>query len=219
MNNDTISEAGRQKFVCFRLVLLSFIFCCVSNVLAIAASDAEPIDGGPSPNGQYQVVKVWGPMNDGGNQDIVPHFELRNKSGKTLISELSIAQLQPPFGFLGAFQVLWRSDSRFVAIATETSKYTIHTLVFFKTGQTFKRIDIPDYDDDDEGNWRSEDGVHQLPYAWRKNGDLVLDITYGYTKIATEDEISEYFATVHFSGNPPKGSKGPQSKVAPDDQK
>jgi hypothetical protein len=135
---------------------------------------------------------------------------LRNKSGNTLISELSIAQLQPPFGFLGAFQVLWRPDSRFVAIAVETSKFTIHTLVFFRRDQTFERVEIPGYNDAD---WRSEVGVHQLPYAWRKNGDLVLDITSGYTKVAKEDEISECFATVHFTGNPPTGVKGPQTKV------
>jgi hypothetical protein len=209
----------KLKLDCLKLVLLFLMFCRVSHVLAIAASDAEAVDGGRSPNGQFEVVKVWEPMNYGGNQDLVPHFELRNNSGNTLISELSIAQLQPPFGFLGAFQVLWRSDSRFVAIATETAKYTIHTLVFFKTGQTFKRIDIPDYDDDDEGNWRSEDGVHQLPYAWHKNGDLILDITYGYTKVATEDETSEYFETVHFSGNPPKSSKGPRTTTATADGK
>jgi hypothetical protein len=216
MNNDTISKAGRQMFVRFRLVLLAFIFCRASNVVAIAASDTETVDGGRSPNGQFEVVRVWGPMNYGGSHDLVPHFELRNKSGNRLISELSSAQLQPPFGFLGAFQVLWRPDSRFVAIAVETSKFTIHTLVFSRRGQTFERVEIPDYDDAD---WRSEVGVHELPYAWQKNGDLVLDITYGYTKMAKEDEISEYFATVYFSGNPPKGSKGPQSTTAPDDGK
>lgn len=197
-----------------RFVFLFLMFCCKSHVLA--ANDAEAIDGGRSPNRQFEVVKVWGPMNDGGNRDLVPHFELQDNSGNTLISELSIPQLQSPFGFLGAFKVLWRPDSRFVAIAVETSKFTIHTLVFSKTGRTFDRVEIPGYN---EADWRSEVGVHQLPYAWRKNGDLILDITYDYTKVTEEDKVSEEFSTIHFTGNPPKGYKVKGTKASVDNLK
>jgi hypothetical protein len=111
---------------CSKRVLLFLVLSCAPRFFAVAADDIRAVDGGRSPNGQFEVVNVWGPMNYDGNHDRVPHFELRDRSGNTIISELSIEQLQPPFGFFGAFQVLWRSDSRFVAIATETSKFTIH---------------------------------------------------------------------------------------------
>ena len=93
----------------------------------------------------------------------------------------------------------FRIQSRFVAIAFSTSKFCVETIVLYRDGDTLRRVVLPAYDED-SGN------THRIPHQWRKNGDLVLDITEGYhTK--SDGGISGYFATVHLQGIRPRQPK------------
>lgn len=174
------------------LIILAF---CVAATLAKADSRDGLYEGGRSPDGQ---LEVWG-IHDGNGG----HFVVRDSSGKTIFSEES---LRDEFGgvALSACKVLWRSDSHLVAIAFNTTKFSVELAVFYHDGETFQRVAVPEYDPDSVH-------THRVPHRWLKNGDLVLDITEGYhTKF--DGGISGYFATVHFTGEPPKATKGPETK-------
>jgi hypothetical protein len=213
-----------------KTLLFSFIsLCCIAQAQVVPSSSkgiAEnagtkiwTVDGNRSPDGQFEVVNVTKPLiNDAGNHYRGTHFEIRAKSGQVIASEYAIKDPaftsdHPPGDDVndGAEKVLWRPDGRFVAISIQTSKFAIHTIVFFKDGEAFKQVQIPDYGDVDLKDPEAYDNTHVEPYHWRKNGDLVLDINFGYhTKY--DGSIFEYFATVHFAGYPPKASKGPETK-------
>jgi hypothetical protein len=194
---------------------------CVSVRLSAAERAVETLEGGRSPNGQLEVVNVAtfkASDNDYPNPE--RHFEIRTKSGGIVLSQLSLKDLTDVndsgaiFVFDGAWKVLWRADSRFVAISTRTSKFATHTVVFLCGDDTLKRVEIPEYEpfDWEHAEFGTSDNTHREPYRWLKNGDLVLDITMGYhTK--SDGGITGYFATLHFTGKPPKAIKGRQTKA------
>jgi len=180
------------------------------------------VPGGRSPNGEFDVVDVDLDMVAGGDYPYRErHFEIHDKSGKTLISELSLEDLTftsddspGTHVFGGAWKAVWRADSCFVAIETYTSKFATKPIVFFRDGDEFRRIKMPEYEpfDEEHATFGTSDNTHREPLRWRKNGDLVLDITMGYhTK--SDGGITGYFAIVHFAGKPPKATKGPETKT------
>ena len=174
--------------------LIVFVFLAAAT-LGKANEYDEVIQGGRSPDREIEVVNIHN--GEGG------YFVIRNSSGETIFSEKSLGD---EFGGLAhfAWKVLWRPDSRLVAIAFGTSKFSVETVVFYYDGKALKRVELPVYDPE-SGN------THRVPHCWLKNGDLVLDITEGYhTK--SDGGISGYFATVHFTGNPPKATKGSETK-------
>ncbi len=187
-------------------ILLSLLYLASGQ---IAAAD---LPGARSPNGKFEVVDVDINMNAGGNYPYrEPHFEIHNESGKTIVSQLALEDLTFTLDdspgihvFGGAWKVLWRADSQLVAIETRTSKFATKTIVFFRDGDTFKRISVPEFEKFDERT-RCE------PLRWQKNGDLVLDVTMGYhTK--SDGGITGYYLTIHFAGNPPKATKTSETK-------
>lgn len=203
--------------------VLLLVTLCASFSLSAAYGIVETIEGGRSPNAQLEVVNIVTPKtSDEDYPNPERHFEIRDKSGQTVISELSLKDLTDTndsgkiFAFADAGKVLWRPDSRMVAISTRTSKFATLTVVFACEGNSVKRVEIPEYepfvfDPKDPEMFGSSDTTHREPYRWRKNGDLILDITMGYhTK--SDGGITGYYATVHFSGNPPKAVKGSQTK-------
>ena len=203
--------------VLFALILL--VACCR---LDAADSGLDTIDGGKSPSGQFEVINVWRSSKlNSGFPITLRHFEIRNKSGEILVSELSLQDLLRSYNdssdihvFGDAHKVLWRSDSRFVAISTRTSKFATQTILLYFDGKTFSRVAIPEYEpfDEEHASFGSSDNTYREPYRWRKNGDLILDITMGYhTK--SDGGITGYFATIHFKGNPPTASKGSETKA------
>ena len=183
-----------------RLVILLSIL--TASLESVALGDVE---GGRSPNGEFEVTNVdLDVVLDGDYHSHKPHFELHDKLGQTIVSELSLKDLtltldNPPgiHVFGAAWRVLWRADSRFVAIETYTSKFATETIVFFRDGETFKRVKTPYQPSDDER--ATDEGwahTHCEPLRWKKNGDLVLDITEGYhTK--SDGGITGYFAAIH----------------------
>ena len=187
---------------------------------ANGAGEVQRLEGGRSPDGQFEVVNVsLHRTNNTGYRYQETYFEIREKSGQVIASEYSIKDLvfttddsSGDHVYDGADKVLWRSDSRFVAISTRTSKFAVHTEVFYKDGLTFKQVEMPDYSELDlKADPQAYDNTHVEPHRWRKNGDLVLDINFGYhTKY--DGSIFEYFSTVHFTGHPPKASKGAETK-------
>src|SRR5690242_8238524 len=103
--------------------------------LSRAAEYDEPV-GGRSPDGQFEVINIHD--GEGG------YFVIRNKSGETIFCEKS---LRDEFGFAyAAWNVLWRGDSRFVAIAFSTTKFCVETIVFHRDDQKLTRVPIPEYD-------------------------------------------------------------------------
>ena len=168
--------------------------------LSRAAEYDEPIEGGRSPNRQIEVINIHN--GEGG------YFVIRNKSGETIFSEKS---LRKEFDFAhSAWAVLWRADSRFVAIAFGTTKFCVETVVFYLDGQNLVRVPIPEYDPPDAEN-NLDNNTHRVPHRWLKNGDLVMDITTGYhTK--SDGGITGYYVTIDFAGNPPKGTKHSRTK-------
>jgi hypothetical protein len=174
---------------------LFIVGLCFAFQLSRAAEYDEPIEGGRAPDGQFVVMNIHN--GEGG------YFVIRNRSGETVFSETS---LRDEFGGLAysAWDALWRSDSRFVAIAFGTTKFSVETVLFYRDGQTLRRVTLPPFDPDSEY-------THRRPHRWLKSGDLVLDITSGYhTK--SDGGISGYYATVHLAGDPPKASKRSQTK-------
>ena len=187
-------------------ILLSLLF------LGTCRLAAGTVSGGRSPNGEFEVVEVGLDMNAGGNYPYrESHFEIHDRSGKTIVSELALEDLtftlngSPGIHVFGdARKVLWRSDSRYVAIETETSKFATETIIFFCDGGTFKRIKGPECDEFDAH-------TKCAPLRWLKKGDLVLDITSGYhTK--SDGGITGFYLTIHFAGNPPKATKHSETK-------
>jgi len=189
--------------------VLTFLILLAVARSSAAAANVEAIEDGRSPNGQFEVVNVLVVKMDGTVPYNERHFEIRIKSGHTIIS-----QSREVFGAEGATKVMWRPDSRFVAIAVKTSKFAIQTKVFFREGHTLKKMEIPEYEpfDEDHASFGSSDSTFREPYRWLKNGDLVLDITLGHhTK--SEPPSLGYYATVHFSDNPPRASKKSRTKT------
>jgi len=160
-----------------------------------AAEYDEPIEGGRSPDRQMEVVNIHN--GEGG------YFVIRNQRGETVFSEKS---LREEFEFAHfAWDVLWHPDSGLVAISFGTTKFCVETVVFYRDGQQLTRVPIPDYDRPNVEN-NLDDNTHRRPHRWRKNGDLVLDITTGYhTK--SDGGITGYYAIVRFAGHPPKGTR------------
>lgn len=173
------------------------LLLALANASRGAADDMlmEEVEGaGRSPDRQMEVVNI----HDGNGG----YFVIRNSSGATIFSEKSLSDEFPYAEF--AWKALWSPNSHFVAIAFGTSKFCVETIVLYRDGDTLRRVTLPAYDED-SGN------THRIPHRWRKNGDLVLDITEGYhTK--SDGGISGYFATVHFTGIPPKATKGSETK-------
>lgn len=178
-----------KRALILSLALLAAPHCCD------AVEYDEPIEKGHSPDRQFDVVNIHN--GEGG------YFVIRNSAGETVFSEKS---LPVTFAFANAAsEVLWRADSRFVAISFSPSKFSDETVVFYRDGQTLRQVELPDYEPESEN-------THRHPHRWLKNGDLVLDVTSGYhTK--SDGGISGYFATVHFAGSPPKASKHSRTKV------
>src|SRR5437588_4118783 len=100
-------------------VLFLIALCFIRHSSHATESGATPIEEGKSPDGQMEVVSV--PGADGS------HFEIRTSSGATVFSEES---LKEEFGGRASFAetVLWRPDSRFVAIAFGTYKFAVETV-------------------------------------------------------------------------------------------
>jgi len=174
--------------------------------LSRAAEYDEPIDGGGSPDGKMVVVNIHN--GDGG------YFVIRDSSGATLFSVQSIRGEYINNLAYAADKVLWRPDSQFVAVAFKTTKFAAETVVFRRTGNTLQRVNLPAIDpfDWEHADFGSSDNTHRMPYQWRKNGDLVMDITTGYhTK--SEAGITGYFLTIQFAGNPLKAVKASRTKV------
>ena len=156
--------------------------------------------GGCSPDHQIEVVNIHN--GEGG------YFEIRDASGKSIFSDKSLDGefFCPDF----AWDVLWRSDSKFVAIAFGTTKFSVETVVFRRDGKNLVRVPIPEYDKPD-ANLDVEDTSHREPHQWLKNGNLVLDVTTGYhTK--SDGGISGYLAAIRFVGIPLRGIKVSQTE-------
>jgi hypothetical protein len=179
---------------------LLFIVFFFAQHLCNATEYDESIEGGRSPDRQFEVINKHD--GEGG------YFVIRNNSVETIFSEKS---LRNEFGFAyAAWNVVWRSDSRFVAIAFSTTKFCVETIVFRRDGQKLTRVQIPEYDPPEAEN-NLDDNTHRIPHRWLKNGDLVLDITTGYhTK--SDGGITGYYATIRFAGNPPRGTKHSRTK-------
>lgn len=170
-------------------------------MMSVVAEELDPLDGGKSPDGKLEVVNV----HDGNGG----YFEVRTAAGSVLFSEKTLNDryaVTPR----AAWQVLWGADSQWVAIAFGTTKFSVETIVLHRNGAALEPVDIPEYDADSEN-------THRVPQKWRKNGDLVMAISTGYhTK--SDGGIDQYLATVHFTGTPPKGVKGSQTKSTPVDE-
>jgi hypothetical protein len=179
------------------LLIIAFL---LAQHLSGAAEYDELIEGGRAPDHRFEVINIHD--GEGG------YFVIRNKLAETMFSEKS---LRDEFGFAyAAWSVLWRADSRFVAIAFSTTKFCVEAIVFYRDGQKLARVPIPEYDPPDAEN-KLDNNTHRVPHRWLKNGDLVLDITTGYhTK--SDGGTTGYYATVHFAGNPPKGTKRSRTK-------
>ncbi len=183
-------------------ILLLIAFCLTAHLSRAAEYVESPVETGKSPDGQMDVVNIHD--GEGG------YFVIRNNSNSTIFSEKS---LNDEFGDQivvrpsAAQTVLWRPDSRFVAIAFPTYTFAVETVVFFREDGTLRRIAIPEY----SRPHVEVDRTHCEPYRWLKNGDLVLKITTGYSRLG-EGTLTQYFATVQIRGNPPKASKGSQTK-------
>jgi hypothetical protein len=201
---------------------LLLLIVCMGVRSSAANPDIERIEGGRSPNGQFDVVNVTThKTSDGNYPNPERHFEVRTKSGETVLSQLSFKDLisrnsseDAKYTFAGASKVLWRADSHFVAISTQTSKLAIQTVVFDHNHKGLRRVEIPEYEafDWEHASFGSSDNTHREPYRWLFNGDLVLDITMGYhTK--SDGGITGYHATLRFSGNPPKGIEKRRTKT------
>ncbi len=177
-------------------------------IYSAAGDEIERVEGGKSPNKQFEVVNIHSVKNgDDGSPYDERHFAIRKKSGELFTPEVS---LNVPMYHRGyeAQKVLWRGDSRFVAISIQPTKFATHTVVMFYDGKTFRQIEIPEYErfDWEHAIFGSEDSTHREPCRWLRNGDLLLDITMGYhTK--SEGPAPGYFATLHFAGTPPKAAE------------
>jgi hypothetical protein len=208
-----------MKSSCFGIMLVVFAMSpslrsIASNTSTIAGK-VEPIEGGASPNGMFEVINVLLTATDATGFSYNDwHFEIRSKGGETLVSELSLPELiawtdSNKHAFGGGETVLWRPNSRWVAISTRTSKFSVETIVFHWDGHQFQRVPMPQYEADTDNTFR-------MPYRWLKNGDLVLDLTLDHhTK--SEPGGREYFATVGFSGNPPNGFKRSRTETIIDE--
>ena len=178
--------------------LLLFVAVAAMAHSSRAADYDEPIEGGRSPNGKIVVMNIHN--GEGG------YFVIRNDKDDIIFSEKSLDGefISPKF----AWTALWRPDSRFVAIGFQTTKFATETVVFRITGSALQRVFIPLFDpfDWNHAEFGSSDNTHRMPSKWLKNGNLIMDITTGYhTK--SDGGISGYYATIHFKGKPPKGTK------------
>jgi len=200
-------QISRLSIILVVVAMSSFLRSIASDTSGIAGK-VVPIEGGTSPNGMFEVVNIY-PKNEG-----QWHFEIRSKSGDTLISEMALDDLvmtdeSGKYLFWPASTVLWRPNSRWVAISTRRSKFDMLTIVFRWDGHKFQRVPIPDYEGDTENTFRTPD-------HWLKNGGLVLDITLDHhTK--SEPGGREYYATIGFSGKPPNGFKRSRTKTIIDE--
>jgi hypothetical protein len=184
----------KSTFIRAFLLILVLVLPHVSRGTADDMLMEEVEGAGRSPDRQMEVVNI----HDGNGG----YFVIHDSSGAIIFSEKSFSDEFPYARF--AWKALWSPDSRFVAIAFGTSKFSVETIVFHRDGKTLNRVLLLPYDED-------SDNTRRIPHQWRKNGDLVLDITEGYhTK--SDGGISGYFATVHFTGNPPRASKGSETK-------
>jgi hypothetical protein len=185
-------------FCIMRRFLLLIAFSLAANLGRAAEYGEPPIEGGKSPDGRIEVVNI----HDGNGG----YFEIRTGSGATLFSEKS---LRKEFGGRAEFaeNVLWRKDSRLVAIAFGTYKFAVETVVFLCEGDKLTRVSIPQYHPSNA----EIDTIHCVPHHWNKSGDLVLDVTGGYhTK--SDGGITGFFATLKFEGEPLKGIQRSKSK-------
>ncbi len=185
------------------IIVLLLAWCHLSR----AAEYDDPIDGGRSPDGQMVVVNIHN--GEGG------YFVIRDASGTNLFSEQSIQDEQTAKLALAACAVLWRSDSQYEAVAFNTTKFAVETVVLRRVGTTLQRVSMPAIDpfDWEHAEFGTSDNTHRMPYKWRKNGDLVMDVTTGYHTKA-EPGITGYYMTIHFVGNPSKGVKSSRTKTA-----
>ena len=183
---------------CIKVLLILFALMTLGVRMHAEEMAVEP--PAKSPNDRYVVVNVL-------TKDISDdrkHFEIQSVSGEILASELDqkdLAQNQGDglFFFEAAEDVLWRPDSKMVAITTRTSKFNCQTLVFSWDGTSFRRVELPAYEADTDNTFRQ-------PQHWEKNDDLVLDISLGHHTKAEPPDLG-YNVKIHFSGVPLKGAQ------------
>jgi hypothetical protein len=193
--------------------LLIFLLITAQSLTNATEIDV-PINGGRSPDRQLEVVNI--------NDSEGGYFVIRSSSRETIFSGKS---LRDEFQFAWiAWDVLWRSDSRFVAISFHTTQVCVETVIFEHIGATLRRVKFPWFMWDGKTQNRSPyegladnetliGNTHRRPTRWLKNGDLVMDITTGYLRKSSEAQIKGYFATVRFTDDPPKASVISKTKI------
>ena len=197
---------ANRKFMYYIIGKFSFIIILLLAMHDCYAAESNPsIENGRSPDGMMEVVNI----NAGDGR-----FIIINDKGETLFSGESIQDKYINNIAFPVWKVLWRHDSKFVAIAFSTSKFAEETVVLRRDGNALQQVELPAFNpfDWEHAKVGSSDNTHRVPYAWHKNGDLIIDITSGYhTK--SDGGLSGYFIAVHFVGNPLKAVKGAKSKT------